>query len=142
MPKTIIETAPVDAVKDGGSFATMPKDISHVTFYFDLTPNDAEDNEFFFAKVETPDSVNDDLDTWYQQAVDAIVAQHPELAGAELVGAAIKFGSEHGRTGGEFYYSLDGDSTNVDYAPTGYLVQAYEFNGYGGGAEYSYGQLI
>ena len=40
MPKTTITEAPVDAVADGGHFATMPKDISHVTFYFDATPDD------------------------------------------------------------------------------------------------------
>lgn len=31
MPKKTTIEAPVDAVQDGGSFPTMPRDISHVT---------------------------------------------------------------------------------------------------------------
>lgn len=142
MPKTTITEAPVDAVNDGGSFATMPKDISHVTFYFDLTPKDLEDSDFFFAKIETPGSVNDDLDTWYQDALTEILSRNAQLADAQFVGAAIKFGSARGGSGGEFYYSLDHDSTDVDSAPTGGIVQAYEYGSYGGGVEYSYGDLF
>ncbi len=33
MPKTTITEAPVDAVADGGHFATMPKEVSHATLY-------------------------------------------------------------------------------------------------------------
>lgn len=142
MPKTTITEAPVDAVSDGGNFATMPKDISHVTFYFDLTPDKGEDEEFFFVKIETPDAVNDDLDTWYQDALTAILARNAQLATAELEGVAIKFGSGRSGSGGEFYYSIDGDSTDVDSAPTGGLVAAREFASYGGGVEYSYGSLF
>ncbi|HEX7884639.1 MAG TPA: hypothetical protein VF474_01560 [Phenylobacterium sp.] len=142
MPKTTITAAPVDAIDDGGSFATMPKDISHVTFYFDLTPGQGEDEEFFFVKVDTPGSVNDDLDTWYQDALSEILARNAQLADAHLVGAAIKFGSDKSGSGGEFYYSLDHDSTDVDSAPTGGLVHAREFAGYGGGVEYQYGDLF
>lgn len=142
MPKTTITDAPVDAVNDGGSFATMPKDISHVTFYFDATPNNHEDSEFFFAKVDTPGSVNDDLDTWYSQAVDAVLAHNPQMAGAQFVGAAIKFGSDHGGSGGEFYYALDHDSTNVDTAPTGFVVQVGDYSSFGSGVEYQYGDLF
>ncbi|OHB28495.1 MAG: hypothetical protein A2790_15925 [Phenylobacterium sp. RIFCSPHIGHO2_01_FULL_69_31] len=142
MPKNIITDAPVDDEKDGGSFATMPKDISHVTFYFDLTPDDLEDDEFSFVKVETPDAVSDDLDAWYEDALAEILARNPELADGELVGAAIKFGSGKSGSGGEFYYDLDGDSTDFDSAPTGGLVQAREYAGYGGGAEYQYGDLF
>lgn len=142
MPKTLVTEPPVDAVSDGGNFATMPKDISHVTFYFDTTPDDHEDSEFFFVKIETPGSVNDDLDTWYQDALDQILARNTQLADAELTGVAIKFGSARGGTGGEFYYAIDGDSTDVDYAPTGGLVAGSEFKAYGGGVEYSYGSLF
>ena len=122
MPKTTITEAPVDAVADGGHFATMPKDISHVTFYFDATPNDHEDTEFTFVKIDTPDSVADDLDAWYQDALSAILVRNPELAEGDLAGVAIKFGSGRSGSGGEFYYSIDGDSTDVDSAPTGGLV--------------------
>ncbi|TAJ70373.1 MAG: hypothetical protein EPO51_17730 [Phenylobacterium sp.] len=142
MPKTTIIDSPVDAAIDGGNFATMPKDISHVTFYFDATPEDHEDSEFFFVKIETPDSVADDLDAWYQDALNEILARNTQLAAEDLAGVAIKFGSARGGTGGEFYYSIDGDSTDVDYAPTGGLVQASEYKSYGGGAQYSYGDLF
>lgn len=126
MPKTTITEAPVDAIADGGHFATMPKDISHVTFYFDATPDDSEDTEFTFVKIDTPDSVSDDLDSWYQDALSAIIAQNPHLADVELDGVAIKFGSGRSGSGGEFYYSIDGDSTDVDFAPTGGLVDGRE----------------
>ncbi len=140
MPKPTITAPPVDAVADGGHFATMPKDISHVTFYFDVTPGDLEDNEFFYAKVETYDGVNDDLDTWYDAALAEILARNSsELQGAEVIGVAIKFGSERSGSGGEFFYSIDGDSTNVDYPPGGY-VQGRGFNG--SGVEYQYGDIF
>jgi hypothetical protein len=142
MPKTIIEAQPVDQEIDGGSFATMPKDISHVTFYFDLTSNNGEDSEFFFVKVDTPGSVNDDLDVWYQHALDEILARNANLADAENLGVAIKFGSFKGQSGGEFYYATDGDSTDEDSCPTGAPVHAKEFASYGGGKEYSYGDLF
>jgi len=137
MPKTTITEAPVDAIADGGHFATMPKDISHVTFYFDATPDDHEDTEFTFVKVDTPDSVSDDLDNWYQDALAEIIARNPQLAEAHLDGVAIKFGSGRSGSGGEFYYSLDGDSTDVDSAPTGGLVTGREV-----GVSYSYGDLF
>lgn len=142
MPKNTIIEAPVDAVQDGGSFPTMPRDISHVTLYFDLTPDEGEDDAFYFVKIETPDAVNDDLDAWLQQALDAIVARNPDLAGAEFEGAAIKLGSFRGGTGGEFYYRNDGDSTDEDSAPTGGLVQARDYNSWGGGVEYRYDDLF
>jgi len=131
MPKTTITEAPVDAVADGGHFATMPKDISHLTFYFDATPEDSEDTEFTFVKIDTPDSVSDDLDDWYQDALSAIIAQNPHLADVELDGVAIKFGSNRSGSGGEFYYSIDGDSTDVDFAPTGGLVGGREVGHFG-----------
>jgi hypothetical protein len=55
-------------------------------------------------------------------------------------GVAIKFGSWHSGSGGEFYYRIDGDSTDVDRAPDGHLVQGGEFNG--NGVEYSYASLF
>ncbi len=133
MPKTIVDSAPVDAVNDGGSFATMPKDISHVTFYFDVTPSDHEDSRFVFVKIDTPGSVNDDLDSWYDQALSAILSRNAGLATAEVAGVSIKFGSEHGGSGGEFYYAIDHDSTDVDSAPTS--VGRVD-------VEYSYGSLF
>lgn len=136
MPKITITEAPVDAIADGGHFATMPKDVSHATFYFDATPDDREDSEFTFVKVETPDSVSDDLDDWYQDALSEILARNPQIEG-ELVGVAIKFGSGRSGSGGEFYYSLDGDSTDVDSAPTGGLVAGREV-----AVSYSYGDLF
>lgn len=122
-------------------FPTAPKDLSHVTFYFDTTPEDGEDESFFFVKVETPTHVDDDLDNWYEAALEAMLAQHPELEGAELVGAALKYGS--GKSGGgEFFHALDGDSTDEDHAPTGGLVHAREYKFYDGGAEYKYDDLF
>lgn len=130
-----------DAVMD--HFPTAPKDLSHVTLYFDTTPEDGEDESFFFVKIETPGSVDDDLDNWLDAALDGILARHPELEGAELMGAALKYGSANGKSGGgEFYHALDGDSTDVDYAPTGGLVHAREYKFYDGGAEYNYGDLF
>ena len=140
MPKTTITEAPVDAVADGGHFATMPKDISHMTFYFDATPDDYEDTEFTFVKIDTPDSVSDDLDDWYQDALAEIIARNPHLAEGDLAGVAIKFGSGRSGSGGEFYYDLDGDSTDVDSAPTGGLVTGREVGQ--NGASYSYEDLF
>jgi len=140
MPKTTITEAPVDAIADGGHFATMPKDISHVTFYFDATPDDYEDSEFTFVKIDTPDSVSDDLDDWYQDALAEIIARNPHLAEDDLAGVAIKFGSGRSGSGGEFYYDLDGDSTDVDSAPTGGLVTGREVGQ--NGASYSYEDLF
>jgi hypothetical protein len=142
MPKTVITEAPVDAVADGGSFPTMPRDISHVTFYFDLTPDQGEDSAFFFVKVETPGYVNDDLDSWAADALAAIIARNPQLVDAEFEGAAIKFGSFRGQSGGEFYYSNDHDSTDQDNPPTGGLVHAREYGSWGGGVEYRYDDLF
>ena len=140
MPKTTSTEAPVDAIADGGHFATMPKDISHVTFYFDLTPENHEDSAMFYVKIETPSSVNDDLDTWYDAALAEILARNGvALEGAEVNGVAIKFGSERGGSGGEFYYAIDGDSTDVDSPPGGF-TQARNFNGHG--VEYNYGDLF
>lgn len=135
------ETLDEGAVPD--HFPTAPKDLSHVTFYFDTTPDQGEDDGFFFVKIETPGSVDDDLDNWYDAALEAILARHPELEGAELVGAALKYGSGNGKSGGgEFFHAFDGDSTDEDYAPTGGLVHAREYKFYDGGAEYNYGDLF
>lgn len=118
----------------------MPKDISHVTFYFNITPEGGEDTEFFFVKVDTPDAVNDDLDTWYDAALTEILSRNADvLAGAHLDGVAIKFGSAKGGTGGEFYYKIDGDSTDVDSPPVGF-AQGRDLGGHG--TEYSYGDLF
>ena len=62
-------------------------------------------------------------------------------AAITAIGAVI-FDVEGRSLGGEFYYALDGDSTDFDSAPTGGLVQAREYAGYGGGAEYQYGDLF
>ncbi|MCR5874107.1 cadherin-like domain-containing protein [Phenylobacterium sp. J426] len=121
-------------------FPLAPKDLSHVTFYFDLTAQDLTDQAFFFAKVETPGYVNDDLDVWYGQAVDQIVALNPLLAQARLVGAALKYGSAQSG-GGEFYYALDGD-LDQDPVPTGHLVQGSEYKLYAGGVTYGYDDLF
>jgi len=134
LPKTTITEAPVDAMADGGHFATMPKDISHVTFVFDETPENLEDRRFFFAKVETTDAVNDDLDTWYDAALAEILARNADLAEGSLLGVAIKFGSGKGGTGGEFFYAIDGDSTDIDDAPYGSNLRA--------DVEYSYASLF
>lgn len=122
-------------------FPTTPKDISHVTFYFDATPDDREDDSFFFVKVETPDQVNDDLDAWYEAALEAMLAKDPALADYELVGAAIKYGSARSG-GGEVYFDLDNDPTDEDYPPTGGLVQGREFRSYEGGTTYNYDDLF
>lgn len=142
MPQPYSFEAPTDETSDGGHFATMPKDISHVTFYFDTTPEDREDESFFFVKIETPESVEDDLDVWYEAALTEILARNADLAEAELAGVAIKFGSGQGGSGGEFYYRLDGDSTDVDNPQTGGLVAARDFKAYDGGVEYQYGDLF
>jgi hypothetical protein len=141
MPKPTYPETPVDAVADGGHFATMPKHIAHVTFYFDLTPKSREDDEFFFVKVETQSSVNPDLDTWYDAALAEILARNTAvLAGAEVTGVAITFGNSRSGVGGEAFYRIDGDSTDVDSVPGGTFVQGRDFNG--NGVEYSYGDLF
>ena len=144
MPKPTTETVAVGLEEEPSfdSFPTTPKDLSHVTLYFDVTPDDFEDSEFFFVKIETPDSVHDDFDGWSQDALEAIYLLNPELADAAFRGAALKYGSGHGRSGGgEVYYANDGDP-GADTPPTGGLIQARNFNAYGGGVEYSYGELF
>lgn len=138
MSKPTFNEAPVDAIADGGHFATMPRDISHVTFYFDLTPEEGEDDDFFYAKIETTDSVSDDLDTWYDAALNEILARNAEaLEGAEVAGVAIKFGSFRGASGGEFFYKIDGDSTDVDNVSGGSYARDNDVN-----VTYSYGSLF
>jgi hypothetical protein len=117
-------------------FPVTPKDISHVTLYFDLTPGDGEDDAFFFVKIETPDSVDDDFDHWYQAALEEVIARDAALADAKFVGAALKYGRE------EAFFSLDGKNYDDDSAPTGGLVQAKHYGRYEGGTEYSYGDLF
>ena len=117
-------------------FAEAPRDISHVTFYFDTTPQDGEDDAFFFVKVETPDSVDDDLDHWYQAALEQIIARNPELADASLKGAAIKYGRE------EVCFRLDGNPYDEDSTPTGGLVQGRDYHRYDGGVTYNYNDLF
>lgn len=144
MPKPIAEIVTVSATEEPSfnSFPTAPKDLSHVTLYFDLTPQDFEDSEFYFVKIETPGFVDDDFDNWAQDALDAIYLLKPDLEQAAFRGAALKYGSDHGRSGGgEFYYANDGQP-GADTPPTGELVQARDFKAYGGGAEYSYGDLF
>ena len=117
-------------------FATTAQDLSHVTFYFDTTPDDGEDDAFFFVKIETPDAVDDDLDHWYQAALDQIIARNPELADAELKGAALKYGRH------EDFFRLDGKPDDEDSAPTGGLVQGHEYKRYEGGVTYNYDELF
>jgi len=117
-------------------FPTTPQDLSHVTLYFDTTPEDGEDDSFFFVKIETTDAVDDDLDHWLQAALDEIVARNPELADAELKGAALKYGRE------ETFYRLDGNPDDEDSAPTGGLVQGHQYKRYDGGVTYSYDDLF
>jgi VCBS repeat-containing protein len=121
-------------------FPLAPKDLSHVTFYFDLTPQNLADEVFFFAKVETGTHVNDDLDTWQADAVAEILARNPNLANAQLVGAALKYGSPQSG-GGEFYYALD-NNLDQDIVPTGRLIQGSEYKLYAGGVTYSYDDLF
>jgi hypothetical protein len=141
MPNTVTTTVVV-AQEEGGSgnlFPTAPKDLSHVTFYFDATPGDFEDSRFFFVKIETPDSVDDDLDHWYLDALDAIATANPETAGYNFLGAALKYGS--GKSGGgEFYYSVNDGDIGADDPPTGYLVQGRDFAGRG--LEFNYSDLF
>lgn len=140
MPKPTYTEAPVDGVADGGHFATMPKHIANVTFYFDLTPKSREDDDFFYVKVETQSSVNDDMDAWYDAALAEILARNTDtLAGAEVTGVAITFGNPRSGVGGEFFYRIDGDSTDVDTAPGGF-VQASDFAD--NGVVYRYNDLF
>jgi len=117
-------------------FAATAQDISHVTFYFDTTPDDGEDDAFFFVKIETTDAVDDDLDHWYQAALDQIIARNPGLADAEVEGVAIKYGKE------EDFFRLDNNPNDHDTAPTGHLVQGHEYKHYEGGVTYSYDELF
>lgn len=117
-------------------FPTTPKDISHVTLYFDLTPEDGEDEAFYFVKINTPDSVDDDFDHWYQAALDQVIARDPELADAKFMGAALKYGRV------EQFFALDGKNYDEDNPATGELVQGKDFRDYEGGVEYRYGDLF
>lgn len=135
VPNPAIPTPPA-----ADHFPLAPKDLSHVTFYFDLTPQDLTDQAFFFAKVETPGHVDDDLDAWQAGALTEILARNPNLANAQLVGAALKYGSPQSG-GGEFYYALD-NNLDQDAVPTGHLVQGSEYKAYAGGVTYAYDDLF
>lgn len=121
-------------------FPTTPKDLSHVTLYFDTTPDQGEDESFYFVKIETPDRVNDDFDAWYEAAVEAVIVNNPDLADATLIGAALKYGNFRSG-GGEVFHRLDGDP-GEDGAPTGGLVQGRDFKSYEGGVTYRYDDLF
>jgi hypothetical protein len=109
--------------------------ISHVTFYFYTgfdeetgDPNFAGDTVGLVTKTKTgfdndPDGwftvkfdegavpVPDDLDDWYQDALDFIYATFPDLDPSTFVGVAIKDGS------GEHWHTLDGDKDNEGDPP-------------------------
>jgi hypothetical protein len=134
MPEDVEIEAGEDATPD--HFPETPKDLSHVTLYFDTTPTDGEDDSFFFVKIETPDAVDDDFDNWYEAALEAILVQNPDLADAKFAGAALKYGRE------EVYFRLDGDAMDEDSPPTGELVQGRSYKNYDGGVSYDYGDLF
>lgn len=130
-----INETPTEEVAD--IFATSAKDISHVTFYFDRTPQDYEDSAYYFFKVETPGSVNDDLDTWYQEAIAAVSLINPEVADYRFLGAAIKSGSH--KQGGEIYYAADGSDSAPDESALG-LIQSRDVRSFF--EEYDYNRLM
>ena len=117
-------------------FPVTPKDISHVTLYFDVTPDEGEDDAFYFVKIETTDRVGDDLDHWDQAALEQAIARDAQLQDAKLLGAAIKYGRE------EQYFSLDGKNYDEDRPPTGELVQGKDYKHYEGGVTYRYDDLF
>ena len=127
--------------EEGNLFPTAPKDLSHVTFYFDATPDNFEDSKFFFVKIETPGHVDDDLDHWYSDALEQIAEINPAMADYRFLGAALKYGSVHSG-GGEFYYSADDGDLGVDDPPTGFLVQGRDYKNFVGGVSYDYDNLF
>ena len=103
-------------------FPVAPKDISHVTFYFEQSPDDDILNLHSVKIDNVPGRADDDLDAWIQQAVDYVRAHDPALAqGAELLGAALKYSTT------ELYYALDGN-TDIDPVPGGVLIQGPNLN--------------
>jgi hypothetical protein len=110
-------------------------DISHVTFYFetgtdplyegdingDVGEKGKNDPDGWFtfkfdvdeAKDVLGDEPSNDLDDWYQLALDYIATQHPDLDLTTIQGVAIKGGSDN-NGGGEFWYSLDGPGDDDD----------------------------
>jgi len=59
-----------------------------------VTPGDGEDDAFYFVKIETTDSVDDDFDHWRRAALDQIIARDPGREDARFMGAALKYGND------------------------------------------------
>lgn len=106
---------------------TAPE-ISHVTFYFDTPDGFAFDTKggggrgnntpdgWFTVKFDVGSDAGDeinDMDNWYQQALDKIYDEFGNLS-SYLEGVAIKGGQS-----GEVWYDLDNNPTDSDVAPAG-----------------------
>ncbi|WP_374468282.1 cadherin-like domain-containing protein [Phenylobacterium sp.] len=122
LPAPVASPALVQPAITGDHFPTAPKDISHVTLYFETSPNDGK-LDLRTVKVDNvPGAANDDLDAWLNQALEYVRAHDAGLpAGAQLLGGALKYATT------EIYYGLDGD-TDADAAPGGVLVQNHSLN--------------
>jgi hypothetical protein len=117
-------------------FPPRTQDISHVDFYMD---KDGDGDVDVYVRVNTSAAVNDDLDTWYQTALNFIKSADltgdgvgNDLQNAVLLGVAIKGGSQEAKV----FYELDGNPNDVDPLPThGILVDnPVGFGGHGLGA--------
>lgn len=110
---------------DDNHFPDFANDISHVDFYFDLDGN-VDNGAEFIVRVNTTKAVDDDLDNWYEDAVDYIKAQYAHLADAELLGAAIWGGNlfpDDDPNGKKYYYALDGDPNPDDPIAPGIVAK-------------------
>lgn len=113
-------------------------EISHVTFYFDTPEGFEFDTKGSGTGGNTPDGwftvkfdvasdagpeIND-LDNWYEQALQTIYDQFGDLS-AYLQGVAIKGGQD------EIWYDFDNDPDDVDMPPDVYIVENNELDAEG-----------
>ena len=93
-------------------FPVWPQDISNVVLYFDTDEGDTNDDGFLLVKVDNwPSAGNDDLDESIDEILDHLIAENVIEEGTELLGAAIKGGTQ------DSAYFAYGDSNTNGTAP-------------------------
>ena len=118
------EPPPVD------NFPVWPQDISHVDFYMD---QDGDGDLDVYVRVNTDSIVNDDLDSWYDTALNFIKSADltgdsvgGDLANATVLGVAIEGGLETKQ-----FFALDDDPDPDALPPQSIIVDPVDFGEHG-----------
>lgn len=111
-----------DEPPEESNFPELDKDISNVVLYFQTTEGDVKPSPdgdgYYTVKIDNvAEEASDDFDDWLADVQTYLIANDPNVADAELVGVAIKYGSEQSGGGTEFY-AMDNDP-DIDTAPAG-----------------------